>query len=213
MNADSSDIHRLLDEAFTGVTMTPELQDLKEELRGNLAARSAELQASGRDAASAARTAVAELGSIPELIASVGDGSTPLSPGAAAAEAARLHRVRPKPGFVIRATIFSILIALSGAATAAIAGHDLGGGFSGEYGLVAVFGVLIAALVDDSLRQETAQRYRMPNARAIGFGLASGALAGGVATGVIYLWHLESIGLLATAIVLTLAAVITFIAL
>ncbi len=32
-----SDIHRLLDEAFTGVVMTPELQDLKEELRGNLA--------------------------------------------------------------------------------------------------------------------------------------------------------------------------------
>src|SRR3954470_7632056 len=107
MNADSSDIHRLLDEAFTGVTMTPELQDLKEELRGNLAARSAELQATGRDAASAARPAVTELGSIPELIAAVsgGDG-TPLSPGAAAAEAARLHRVRPKPGFVIRATIF-----------------------------------------------------------------------------------------------------------
>ena len=69
MNADSSDIHRLLDEAFAGVTMTPELQDLKEELRGNLAARSAELQAKGSDAASAARTAVAELGSIPELIA------------------------------------------------------------------------------------------------------------------------------------------------
>src|SRR3954453_15077407 len=72
MNADSSDIHRLLDEAFAGVAMTPELQDLKEELRGNLAARSAELQAGGKEAASAARTAVAELGDIPELIAGVG---------------------------------------------------------------------------------------------------------------------------------------------
>src|SRR3954470_15926977 len=134
MNADSSDIHRLLDEAFTGVTMTPELQDLKEELRGNLAARSAELQAKGRDAASAARTAVAELGSIPELIAAVaGEGNgaagTPLPPGAAAAEAARLHRVRPKPGFVIRATIFSILIVLSAIAIVLIAPHDLGAGF------------------------------------------------------------------------------------
>ena len=198
--------------------MTPELQDLKEELRGNLAARSAELQAKGRDAASAARTAVAELGSIPELIAAVradggGDAGTPLSPGAAATEAARLHRVRPKPGFVIRATLFSVLIVLSAVALVAVAGHDLGGWFSGAYLLAAIFGVLVAALVDDSLRQETAQRYRMPNGRAIGFGLAAGALAGGIATGVLYLWHLESIGLLATAIVLVLAAVITFIAL
>ncbi len=214
MNADSSDIHRLLDEAFAGVIMTPELQDLKEELRGNLAARSAELQARGTDAAAAARTAVAELGDIPELIASVGAGAgDPLSPGLAAAEAARLHRVRPKPGFVIRATLFSILIVLTGIALVAIAGHDLGSGFSGAYLLAAFFGVLIAALVDDSLRQETAQHFRMPNPRAIGYGLAAGALGGGIATGVLYLWHLDSIGLLATGIVLVLASVIAFIAL
>ena len=49
-----SDIHRLLDEAFAGVTMTPELQDLKEELRGNLPSRVDELQKSGMDAAKAA---------------------------------------------------------------------------------------------------------------------------------------------------------------
>ena len=214
MNADSSDIHRLLDEAFTGVTMTPELQDLKEELRGNLAARSAELQTKGTDAASAARTAVAELGDIPELIASVGGGAgAPLSPGVAAAEAARLHRVRPKPGFVIRATLFSILIVLTGVALVVIAPHDLGNGFSGAYVIAALFGVLIAALVDDSLRQETAQHFRMPNSRAIGYGLAGGALGGGIAAGVLSLWHLDSIGLLATAIVLVLAAVIAFIAL
>ena len=215
MNADTSDIHRLLDEAFAGVTMTPELQDLKEELRGNLAARSAELQAKGTDAATAARTAVAELGDIPELIASVGGGAEaqPLSPGVAAAEAARLHRVRPKPGFVIRATLFSILIVLSGVALVAIAGHDLGSGFSGAYALAAFFSVLIAALVDDSLRQETAQHFRMPNPRAIGYGLAAGALGGGIATGMLYLWHVDSIGLLATGLVLLLAGIIAFIAL
>ena len=38
MSADNSNIHRLLDEAFLGVAVTPELQDLKEELRGNLSA-------------------------------------------------------------------------------------------------------------------------------------------------------------------------------
>jgi hypothetical protein len=121
--------------------------------------------------------------------------------------------VRPKPGFVIRATIFSILIAVSGVGLALIAGHDLGGGVNGAFALAAFFGVVIAALVDDSLRQETSTHFRMPNARAIGYGLAAGALGGGIATGVLYLWHLESIGLLATAIVLVLAAAIAFIAL
>lgn len=114
MNADTSDIHRLLDEAFAGVTMTPELQDLKEELRGNLPARSAELQGRGVDA-TAARTAAAELGDIPELIASVGDAPDRqhLSQGEAAAQAARLHRVRPKPAFVLRATFLSLVVATS----------------------------------------------------------------------------------------------------
>jgi hypothetical protein len=212
MNAENSDIHRLLDEAFTGVTMTPELQDLKEELRGNLTARSAELQAKGKDAASAARTAVTEL-DIPQLIAGLDAEPRATTPGGAAAELARLNRVRPKPGFVIRTTIFSILIVASGAILVAIAGHDLGSGFSGAYALVALFGLLIAALVDDSLRQETSQHFRMPNPRPIGYGLAAGALGSGLATGVMYLWHLESVGLLATALVLVLAAVIAFIAL
>jgi len=214
MNADSSDIHRLLDEAFAGVSMTPELHDLKEELRGNLAARSAELQAKGMDAARAARTAVAELGDIPQLIASVGgDAGSPLSPGAAAAEAARLHRVRPKPGFVIRATLFSVLIALTAVALVLVAGHDLGNGLSGAFALPLLLGLVVAALVDDSLRQETTTHFRMPNGRAIGYGLAAGALAAGLGTGVIYLWHLPSLGLLATAIILILGAVIAFIAL
>ncbi len=214
MNADSSDIHRLLDEAFAGVTMTPELQDLKEELRGNLAARSAELQTKGMDAAKAARTAVAELGDIPGLIASVGgDAGSPLSPGAAAAEAARLHRVRPKPGFVVRASVLSVAI--------------LAFGFHVVFDLVqqrtsstldaqlwAVgFAVLIAALVTDSLHQETSQHYPMPLPRSIRWGAASGFLAAGVAYGLFFFWHAAPLALLAAAIILTLAAVMAMIAL
>ena len=37
----NSDIHRLLDEAFAGIEMTPDAQDLKEEVRANLVARTA----------------------------------------------------------------------------------------------------------------------------------------------------------------------------
>jgi len=214
MNADHSDIHRLLDEAFTGVAMTPELQDLKEELRGNLAARSGELQAKGMDASKAARTAVAELGDIPQLIASVGgDAGTPLSPGAAAAEAARLHRVRPKSGFVVRASVLSVAIL----ATAFHVVLDLVQQRSTstlDAQLWAVgFAVLIAALVTDSLHQETAQHYPMPVPRSIRWGAASGFLAAGVAYGSFFFWHGAPLALLAAAIILTLAAVMAMIAL
>ena len=51
----NSDIHRLLDEAFAGIEMTPDAQDLKEEVRANLVARTAELEASGKASADAAQ--------------------------------------------------------------------------------------------------------------------------------------------------------------
>jgi len=212
MNADSSDIHRLLDEAFVGVTMTPELHDLKEELRSNLAARSAELQAKGKDAATAARTAVTEL-DIPQLIAGFETEPSSATPGGVAAELARLNRVRPKPGFVILVIVLSLLTVVVAMALVVVSWHDLGDGLSGEDLLVAAFGLLVAALVDVSLRQETAQHFRMPNRRAIGYGLAAGSLAAGIAVGFVYIWHLASVGLLATGVVLVLAAVIAFVAL
>jgi len=219
MNADSSDIHRLLDEAFAGVTMTPELQDLKEELRGNLAARSAELQAKGRDAASAARTAVAELGSIPELIAAVradggGDAGTPLSPGAAAAEAARLHRVRPKPGFVVRASVLSVAILAFGFHVVYDLVEQHGAANSLDAQLWAIgFAVLVAALVTDSLHQETAQHYPMPLFRSVRWGLAAGFLAAGIGYGLFFFWHHPPLALLAAAIILALVGIMVMIAL
>jgi hypothetical protein len=67
VGTESTSIHRLLDEAFAGVTMTPETYDLKEEIRGNLADRAAELQAGGLTSGQAATAAFAELGDIREL--------------------------------------------------------------------------------------------------------------------------------------------------
>jgi ABC-type multidrug transport system fused ATPase/permease subunit len=214
MNADSSDIHRLLDEAFAGVTMTPELQDLKEELRGNLAARSAELQAKGTDAAKAARTAVAELGDIPELIASVGGGATsPLSPGAAAAEAARLHRVRPKPGFVVRASILSVaILAFAFHVVLDLIQQRTASTLDAQLWTIG-FAVLIAALVTDSLHQETAQHYPMPLLRSIRWGAASGFLAAGIGYGLFFLWNRPPLALLAAAIILAVAGTMALIAL
>jgi hypothetical protein len=214
MNADSSDIHRLLDEAFAGVTMTPELQDLKEELRGNLAARSAELQASGKDAASAARTAVAELGSIPELITSVGgEGGVPLTPGAAAAEAMRLHRVRPKPGFVVRASVLSVAIVASALHIVLdVVQQRTASTLDAQLWAVG-FAVLVALLVTDSLHQETTQHYPMPLPRSIRWAAASGFLAAGVAYGTFFLWHRAPLALLAAAVILAIAGGMAMIAL
>jgi len=64
----STDIHRLLDEAFAGVEMTPDAQDLKEEVRANLVARVAELESSGRSSTDAAQLAISELGDVRELL-------------------------------------------------------------------------------------------------------------------------------------------------
>ena len=64
----STDIHRLLDEAFAGIELTPETQDLKEEIRDNLLFRVAELEASGIEPSDAARRAIAELGDLRALV-------------------------------------------------------------------------------------------------------------------------------------------------
>jgi hypothetical protein len=213
MNADNSDIHRLLDEAFTGVTMTPELQDLKEELRGNLAARCAELHAKGMDAANAARTAVTEL-DIPQLIAGLEAEPRATTPGAAAAELARLNRVRPKPGFVVRASILSVVLA-------AFALHivvDLVTQKPADATLdpqlwIIGFGVVLAALVADSLHQETSVHFAMPLRRSIRWGAAAGFLATGIGYGLLFAWHLPALGLVAAGIILALAGTMAMIAL
>ena len=104
----STDIHRLLDEAFAGVEMTPDAQDLKEEVRANLVARVDELESSGRSSSDAARQAIAELGDVRELLD--GAGTTADSPRAADSYAALQlrHRVRPKVGFVVRVVVWSL---------------------------------------------------------------------------------------------------------
>jgi len=67
--ADSSGIHRLLDEAFADAPRSEAVQDLKEELRASLLRRVVELEADGIGADEAARQAFDELGDVSELIA------------------------------------------------------------------------------------------------------------------------------------------------
>jgi MFS family permease len=216
-NADYSNIHRYLDTAFAGIDMTPETQDLKEELRGNLGARVAELQSRGMDASTAASTAVDELGDIRELVDSLesGDASDNDSARRASsqADAVTLNHVRPRPGFVIRTVLLSLVVA----STAALV-------VLGALGIVAwpavaltaiavVFALAAGVIVTDSLVQETSQHYRLPWGRAASYGVASFVGALGIAFGTEFVGDTDQLWLLITGILLAVGSLVAFIAL
>ncbi|BDV31655.1 permease prefix domain 1-containing protein [Microbacterium terricola] len=194
----TTDIHRLLDEAFAGVAMTPDAQDLKEEMRANLVARVEELEAAGQSSSDAARQAIAELGDVRELVDGAGTGAGNTVGGAAAAEsyaALQLrHRVRPKPGFVVRAVLWSALFVVG--MTVALLGATgvLPLPLGAIIGLMGNASTGLALLVGDSLSQETTTNHPMPPNRAGGYFLATllGALGLGfgaiVALGAMPVW-------------------------
>lgn len=169
MSNTALDIHRLLDEAFVGIEVTPEVQDLKEEMRANLVARVEELQASGIDPGEAARRAIAELGDVraivDETVRVTGD-----------APSWRHHRVRPRPAYVVR----TVLVALVAAAALGFVVLRLAGliGSEGQSTLDVAVAVAVAALaggflVGDGLRQETTSNHPVSRRRAVGYGVAT----------------------------------------
>src|SRR5262245_47530340 len=99
MRGSTMDIHRLLDEAFAGIDVTPEIQDLKEEMRANLVARAAELEGAGLAPPEAARQAMAELGDVRSVIDEVEPASAGRGPDWLR------HRVRPRPRYVLRTVL------------------------------------------------------------------------------------------------------------
>jgi hypothetical protein len=161
-------IHRLLDEAFAGVDMTAEVQDLKEEMRANLVARAAELEHSGSSPDQAARRAMAELGDIRSVIDETGGGSAQAAPWLG-------QRVRPKPGFVMRTVVLS-LIAAAALAAVVLGVFRAGVPLWAQAVSCAVLAVCGGVIVTDALRQETTTNYPVPSRRAIGYGI-SAALA------------------------------------
>ncbi|RIV32722.1 permease prefix domain 1-containing protein [Micromonospora radicis] len=171
------DVHRLLDEAFAGVEMCPERQDLKEEIRANLVARVGELLDAGHSPAVAARQAMTELGDLRPLLDTAPAAGTPSTH----AEWER-HRVRPTPGYLVR-TVLSAALGVTGLVllALAVAGTAVPPGWS----LVAVAAVAIAAGAGtaDALRQETSTNYPMPAARAGAYGAAVALVLAGLGAG------------------------------
>ncbi|GAB3392930.1 hypothetical protein GCM10027568_21090 [Humibacter soli] len=197
----NTDIHRLLDEAFAGVEMTPETQDLKEEVRANLVARVDDLEAAGVSPTDAASRAIAELGDVHELLGEPEAASARAASGTPAAVAqngytalALRNRVRPKPGFVVRTVVWSVMI-VAGVTLAILGATAVLPLPAGP--VIALLGVAstgLGLLVGDALSQETTTNHPMPQNRAAGYGLASFltlyglGFAGLVALGALPVW-------------------------
>ncbi|WP_424937374.1 MULTISPECIES: permease prefix domain 1-containing protein [Bacteria] len=175
-------IHRLLDEAFAGIETTPVVQDLKEEIRANLIARADELEAAGATPTDAAHRAVAELGDVRLLLAETEAAATdglPRDPARYAALVLR-HRVRPTPGFVVRAVVWSLLVVVGLTLVTLGATGAMPLPTGPMIGLLGAAATGVGLLIGDSLSQETTTSHPLPEKRASGFALAGFLLSYGL---------------------------------
>ncbi|MFC7480342.1 permease prefix domain 1-containing protein [Luedemannella flava] len=194
------EIHRLLDEAFAGIEVTPEVQDLKEEIRANLVSRAGEFAEAGLAPGEAARRAINELGDIRAVV----DETTSISSGIPAWER---HRVRPTPAFVVRTVVLS-LVGAGALVVAALPflGVDLA--LAGALAAVAVAAVVGGFIVGDALRQETTTNYPVPARRARAYGVATGLALAGAGAGALWsqglalAWLVGGVALFVAAIVI-----------
>jgi hypothetical protein len=201
----TTDIHRMLDEAFAGVEMTSDAQDLKEEIRANLLARVAELESSGRTPAAAAREAVAELGDVRELL-----GEQQEARHDATTAAYLRNHVRPKPGFVVRTVLLSLIAAASLVLFVLGALDVLPLGLPALLALGAGVAVPLGFVTADALLQETTTNHPMPPARAGGFGAATFGVLAALALGGVFAGHLDAIAIVAIAALLLVASIALF---
>jgi hypothetical protein len=203
----NSDIHRLLDEAFAGIEMTPDAQDLKEEVRANLVARTAELESQGRSSTDAAHQAVAELGDVRDLLGGAAPDPAPRD----TSQAAFLrHRVRPKAGFVVRTVILSIVAAVALVLLILGAFGVVPVGIAGLIGSGLALAVPLGFVTSDSLRQETTTNHPLPTGRAIGFGLATFGVLEALALGAVFALNLDQVWLVVIAALLLVASIALF---
>ncbi len=203
-----STIHRHLDALFADIPLTPEAQDLKEEMRANLSARVAEFEADGLSPAKATQKAIAELGDTEELLRTIRpSGDAPA--GAAAAFLA--NKVRPRPAFVLRVVALGAL-AVTAATVVTFAATNLlhwGVGVQVALAMVAV-AVPCGVIVADSLRQETTASYRLPARRAAGYGIATGLGIAGLAMGLVIADTPSELWPLAVGVPLVVASSLVF---
>jgi MFS family permease len=219
--SNDTNIHRYLDETFADLPRTPENQDLKEEIRGNLAARVAELEATGVKPDAAAAKAIKELGDISDLVDNTSDDPvetmTPRNRTDAAMRLMVLNRIKPDPAYVVRTVLLAILLATG--VTFLTVGAILGAHHVADTWLVlgmpteaVASGAFVGLIVADALTRETSQHYRMPSRRALGFGLA--AFVGLTGLGFVGTWFANpQLWFLILGCVLAFASLLAFIVL
>ena len=211
-SAENPNIHRYLDVAFAGVAMNAELQDLKEEIRSNLAERVAELTGQGATPVDAAARAIDEFGELGEVIASVQSGQ-PAGPSSVAANQAQAfvaNRITPRPGFVIGTVLLSLVAVASLLWFVLILGTSDSGTGSAAAVLAGFAATLsIGAITAWSLRQETSQNYPVPLRRALGYGAGAAAAVAGLF--LMSLVILAGMGLLFAGAFVLLGSVVIFI--
>lgn len=203
------DIHRLLDEAFAGIEVTPEVQDLKEEMRANLVARVEELRSGGVEPAEAARRAIAELGDIRSIVDDTVRVIGPAPPW-------QRHRVRPRPAYVLR----TVLVAIAGIAALGVGvllvTNGLGPGARPGLDIAATVAVMALAggfLVGDALRQETTTNHPVSRRRAVGYATATALGLAGLGSAAGYLPDRAMAWLVAGAVLIVSAiAMFTYLA-
>ena len=211
-------IHRLLDKAFAGVELTPDTQDLKEEVRANLIARAAELEQSGVSPEEAARRAVAELGDVRELLGETDAASArPSTDGASGArttawspEAWARHRVRPRPGFVVRTVVLSLVAAAALVVLVLGALQVVPLEVPALVWIGLAFSAPLGFVTADALQQETTANHPLPTGRAVAFGLATFGVLEGLALGGAYIRALDAVWLVIAGAVLLVASVALF---
>jgi hypothetical protein len=209
----TDNIHRYLDEAFAGIPRTPESADLKEEIRGNLQARVAELEATGTKPEAAAAKAIRELGPIQDLVDSIGPDEASGRPVDTAVKLMALNRVKLSPFYVVRAVLLSLLLAAGVVLVVLGAFHVLAWSVTALAIFATVAGAFEGLIVGDAVSHETSQHYPMPAARAAGFGAAGFVGLTGLGLAAIYLGHVGAVWLLVTGCALALVSLVAFIAL
>lgn len=177
-----SAVHRLLDELFADLPVTPDALDLKEEVRGNLVARASELEAEGRSADEAAHIAIDELGDVRELLDAAPAERT-------SAQIAAANRVRHRPAFVVRTVLISIASGLSLIALWLGNWDVFPLATAGAFTLAGIAGIGLGWVIGDALRQETTIHHPMPQRRALAFGLAGTLVITGLTTAFTILTH------------------------
>ncbi|WP_285108065.1 permease prefix domain 1-containing protein [Promicromonospora sp. MEB111] len=187
----NTSVHRLLDEAFAGIPTTPDVQDLKEEIRANLLDRVAELTAGGVAPDDAARRAVAELGDVRALVDEADAGPRAAErPAPSAFELMTRNRVPASGAFVAAVVLMSIVLAASvvGTVFAAVgyAHRDLGPLLPTVLALVA--GCALGWIVGGSLSQETTASHPVPRRRAALFGVGWGLVLVGALLALVHLF-------------------------